>query len=258
MDVYWLEQSEADVPDENDWLSASEILLLDGLRFAGRRADWRLGRWTAKRSLSIFLGSSTDCPAPADIEVRRGASGAPEVFFENASAPVTLSLSHRNNRALCAVTRGVVELGCDLELIEPRSDAFVADYFTAEEQTFLACQPAADRARILALLWSAKESALKALHRGLRLDTRCVVVDLLDETFGPGVWRALKVTHTTGQVFRGWWRNADRMVRTIVAIPAPESPFPLETGDLHGGASSFPWSGRLQPPKRGSALPINR
>ena len=67
-------------------------------------------------------------------------------------------------------------MGCDLEMIEPRSDAFVADYFTVEEQALVARASAADRSRLLALLWSAKESALKALRAGLRLDTRCVIV----------------------------------------------------------------------------------
>jgi len=31
-----------------------------------------------------------------------------------------------------------VEIGCDLEVVEPRSDAFVADYFTSEEQALIA------------------------------------------------------------------------------------------------------------------------
>jgi hypothetical protein len=44
MDVSWMNQTEADAPAENDWLSASEAVLLNGMRFARRRADWRLGR----------------------------------------------------------------------------------------------------------------------------------------------------------------------------------------------------------------------
>ncbi len=52
------------------------------------------------------------------------------------------------------------------------SDAFVADYFAPEEQTLIAHSSPADRELMLALLWSAKESALKALREGLRLDTR--------------------------------------------------------------------------------------
>ena len=72
--------------------------------------------------------------------------------------------------------RSGAELGCDLEIVEPRSDAFIADYFTAEEQALIERTSAADRSLLLALLWSAKESALKALRAGLRLDTRSVIV----------------------------------------------------------------------------------
>ena len=141
-----------------------------------RRADWRLGRWTAKRALSVYL----DVPAHPHVfrkmEIRAAPSGAPEAFFDSQPAAVTISLSHRAGIAVCAVAMSGVKMGCDLEIVEPRSDAFVADYFTLEEQALIAHASAADRHRLLALLWSGKESALKALHEGLRLDTRSVVV----------------------------------------------------------------------------------
>jgi len=83
MNVYWLEQTEADVPKENDWLSVGEAVRLNAMLFAKRRADWRLGRWTAKRALSVIL----DLPALPQvfkrIEIRAAASGAPEVFFDS-------------------------------------------------------------------------------------------------------------------------------------------------------------------------------
>ena len=176
MNVYWLEQTEADVPAENDWLSAMETVCLNSMRFAKRRNDWRLGRWTAKCALSLTLNVPAHVQALKKIEIRPAPSGAPEVFFDNQPAAVTISLSHRSGIAACAVAISGVEIGCDLEIVEPRSDAFVADYFTIEEQALVARASAADRDRILALLWSGKESALKALRAGLRLDTRSVIV----------------------------------------------------------------------------------
>jgi 4'-phosphopantetheinyl transferase len=66
-------------------------------------------------------------------------------------------------------------------LIELRSDAFVADYFTAEEQPLVArASSPVDGLRLLAPVSSGKESALKALREGLRLDTRCVIVMPVD------------------------------------------------------------------------------
>jgi 4'-phosphopantetheinyl transferase len=246
MDVHWLEQTGADLPSANDWLSVSEIARLDGMRFAKRQADWRLGRWTAKRALAIYLNLPDHSQALADIEVRPAESGAPEVFVANQPAAVTISLSHRDGVAACAVALSGVELGCDLEIVEARSDAFIADYLTAEEQQLIEGTPAADRLLLLALLWSAKESALKALRTGLRLDTRSVIVrpvtPLGNEdqgaespvfTFRPSsevnIWRPLHVVYEGGHIFHGWWQNTGNLVRTIVASPPPLAPILLET-----------------------------
>jgi 4'-phosphopantetheinyl transferase len=227
MNVYWLEQREADVPAENDWLSTNEATCLKGLRFAKRRADWRLGRWTAKCALSVCLDMPAHPQVFSKMDIRPATSGAPEVFFVNQPAVFTISLSHRDGIAACAVAKSGVEMGCDLEMIEPRSDAFVADYFTLEEQALVARAAPADRPRLLALLWSAKESALKALHEGLRLDTRSVIVSPFAASFDLNGWSPLQVRYTGGHVFHGWWQNTDNILRTVVAAQPLDSPILL-------------------------------
>jgi 4'-phosphopantetheinyl transferase len=227
MDVYWLEQQECDVPPANDWLSASEVSRMNAMRFAKRRGDWRLGRWTAKRAVSSYLNLPAYLRALARIEIRPAPSGAPEAFVADATAAVTISISHRAGTAMCAVTSSGRRLGCDLEIIEPRSEAFVADYFTTEEQALVACASAAERSRILALLWSAKESALKALREGLRVDTRDVIVSPGESAFGLTGWSPLQVRCADSQVFHGWWRSTESMVTTLVADPPPGAPLAL-------------------------------
>jgi 4'-phosphopantetheinyl transferase len=255
MDAYWLEQSKADAPTGNDWLSDRETYLLDSLRFARRRADWRLGRWAAKRAVSIWLRSPQFHSHLTKIEIRGASSGAPCVFVENAPAPIAISLSHRDGRALCALAQAGVELGCDLEEIEPHGDAFVADYFTPEEQEFVAHRPIIDRDAAVALLWSAKEAALKAMREGLRFDTRSVAVQLLGVTFDAGGWHPLKATHRSGQIFHGWWQTEDKMVRVIVASPSPASPICL-VGDFHGSAAPFSRTDSIPVEERGNGLPV--
>jgi 4'-phosphopantetheinyl transferase len=247
MKVYWLEQTEADVPVSPEWLSASESAHLNALRVPKRRSDWRLGRWTAKRALSAYLKAPGDLHSLADIEIRPAASGAPEVFVAGQPAVASISLSHSNGTALCVAATFGTALGCDLELVEPRSDAFVADYFTSDEQALIAQASAAQRPWLLALLWSAKESALKALHEGLRLDTRSVAVSLLESPLTSAVdtgrwpeqsdltlrehlsiWHPLEVHHTDGAIFRGWSQRAGCLLRTLVAAPRPMTPIPLE------------------------------
>ncbi|MGA2360170.1 MAG: 4'-phosphopantetheinyl transferase superfamily protein [Terriglobales bacterium] len=228
MEVYWLEQTEADLPAENAWLSANEIARLNGMRFAKRRDSWRLGRWTAKRALASYLNLPAHPHVLKEIEIRPATSGAPEAFLANKPAVVTVSLSHRDGRAICAVAPSGVELGCDLEVIEPHGDAFLSDYFTAEEQALVARAPAMDRARFLTLLWSGKESALKALRTGLRLDTRSVIVSPDDESFDLNGWSRLQVRYTNGRIFHGWWQHTDNILRTVVANSPPDSPIPLK------------------------------
>lgn len=228
MNAYWLEQTEADLPAGNEWLSAVELSCFAGLHFAKRRADWRLGRWTAKRALASCLNLPADVHSLEDIEIRAASSGAPEVFLLNRRASVTLSLSHRAGRALCVVGLSGAGLGCDLELIESRDPAFVADFFTANEQKLLDCAPADERPMLATLLWSAKESALKALHVGLRLDTASLDVSPVHAVPQPANdshqdtcngWFPLFVLGVCGQVLHGWWRCADNMVRTVAFGP---------------------------------------
>ena len=238
MQVYWLEQTEEDVPAEGDWLSARELAQLSAMRFAKRRVDWQLGRWTAKHAFAACFCLPDDRFLLAKIELRPASSGAPEVFFANKPAPANISLSHREGVAVCAVALEGGALGCDLEMIETRSDAFLRDYFTIEEQAMVAQTPEDDRPRLLALLWSAKESALKALHVGLRLDTRSVNVlppmlgrprfrsenecieqvasgEQPTESLDP--WLRLHVRCPHGQLFHGWWKQTGRFVQTVLA-----------------------------------------
>lgn len=253
MDVHWLEQNEMDLLPDNDWLSVSEAVRLNGMRFAKRRADWRLGRWTAKCAVAAYLNLPVEPRELATIEIRPAPFGAPEVFVGNQPAAVTLSLSHRAGTAVCAVAPPDVALGCDLEVIEPRSDAFLADYFTAREQSLVARASAAgDRLRLLALIWSGKESVLKALRVGLRLDTRTVMVmparalrrkneepELKDpsptsQPSCPNSWCPLHVRYTAGQTFHGWWQHTGGLVRTLVAAPSPAPPILVQRQNWNG------------------------
>jgi 4'-phosphopantetheinyl transferase len=232
MYVYWLEQAEADVPPDNDWLGPGEATLLEGMRFAKRRADWRLGRWTAKRALASYWNSSASSRSLAAIEILPAPTGAPEVHLSDSPAALSISLSHRAGRAMCAVSRSVEALGCDVEIIEPRSDAFVADYFVPEEQALVARASGPERLELVTLLWSAKESALKALRTGLRLDTRSVVVVPMDGSFEVNGWRPLQIRCAEGNVFQGWWQSAHNIVRTLVADPPPPPPILLVPGTI--------------------------
>jgi 4'-phosphopantetheinyl transferase len=226
VEVYWLEQTEADVESCDDWLTPDELSRCNSLRFSKRRAEWRLGRWTAKTAVTAYL----HVPVLADIEIRAAASGAPQVFLGETPAACSISLTHRAGIAACAIASSGAAVGCDLEVIEPRSNAFISDYFTTEEQAVVARALPAERSRISALFWSAKESVLKVLRAGLRIDTRSVAVseyDTLEPTPDNTAWRPLSIRYTDGRVFYGWWQSSGDLLRTLVASPPPRPPIHL-------------------------------
>lgn len=224
--VGWLATCEDDVPTGDAWLSAWERERAAGMRFTKRRTEFLTSRHTAKHALALALGEH---PEPlARFEVRHHATGAPAPHVGGRPAHVAISMTDRADWAVTVVSRdGRRRLGCDLELVEPRTPAFVRDWFTPPEQALVAAATDADERDLLAnLVWSAKESALKVLRTGLRRDTRSVVVALGD---GPGSagWSPLTVTTVEGDVMPGWWCRLGRFVVTFTADAAVASPTPL-------------------------------
>ena len=194
-----------------------------------RRNDWRLGRWTAKRALAAYFDFAGDSKSLAAIEIRTTACGAPEAYLGLELAPVSISISHRQGGAACAVAYTGVRLGCDLEVVEPRTNAFVSDYFTTEEQQEVSWSAPAERDRLVALIWSGKESALKALRAGLTLDTRSLQVCIAGNVAGAsGLWHPFHVAYDDGPPFDGWWRITDGMARTFIAAPSLPPPRTFE------------------------------
>lgn len=247
MDVYWLERTESDVPALDEWLSERERSSLRRMTFAKRKTDWRLGRWTAKQATAAHLKLPSDAEALKGIEIIAASSGAPEVFLCGQQVGLTISLSHRAGTAMCVVTSSEIDLGCDLEVIESHSDAFLADYFTQREQALAQHLPAQERLLLVALMWSAKESALKAIRMGLGLDTRSMEVQLPDARLlaepdsarqprldlvpsdRSAAWHPLEVFGET-QAFSGWWQQAGPMVRSVVSAGSTPSFEPQHLG----------------------------
>ncbi|HQR40696.1 MAG TPA: 4'-phosphopantetheinyl transferase superfamily protein [Blastocatellia bacterium] len=218
MHVLLITHTADDVPDHNRWLTPWELEFESTLRVPKRRADWRLGRWTAKRAVQQWLTT----PDLTDVEIRARPDGSPEALVAGTPAPCTISLSHSNARAVCTVAAAGIAIGCDIELVEPRDPSFAADYFTPIEVAFLSALPEELRALATTLLWSARESALKAIGEGLRLDTRdvAVVVDDLRLDVAASGWQPITVTRREPAAsYGGWWRVDGAFVFTVVGCP---------------------------------------
>lgn len=232
--VYWATCSWDELPEHDDWLGVAERQQLATLRFPKRRHDWRLGRWTAKQAVRCALECEAEswtghapfaapamdeirmlatAPAMDGIQILAAADGAPEpsLASDAGAGNVVLSLSHSADRGFAAASPTPMALGCDVERIEPRSEAFIADFFAVQELPGLTMLSRTFHRDLAAtLIWSAKESALKALRTGLRQDTRSVVVDV-DVSRGE-----LSVLSAKGEL-RGWWWVDEGFVHTLVS-----------------------------------------
>jgi hypothetical protein len=84
-----------------------------------------------------------------------------------------------------------------------------------------------DLARRTTLVWCAKECGLKALHEGLRLDTRSVEL-LVREGAPEDAWWPVAVRAVqAGTTFEGWWRRAGSLLACVLGTPRLDCPRPL-------------------------------
>jgi 4'-phosphopantetheinyl transferase len=215
--VYWILQNRSDVPADGDWLSIQEKSILNEMQFPRRQDEWKLGRWTAKQLIHSYLKTiDSRTHHLCELEILAAEDGSPQVFIQNKHFPIKLSLSHRANRAFCVLDPFAREVGCDLEVIEERSDEFISDYFTFEEKLKVIIASGSDKSLFTNLIWSAKESALKALHQGLKSDTRSVIIQFSDLNNKEN-WNRLKTRSSEfGRELFGWWKVIDGFVLTIM------------------------------------------
>jgi len=237
--VYWFIQGMSDVPRDNDWLTLDERARYEAMAVEKRREEWRLGRWTSKRAVSTYLAGAAEQLDPASLDIRAAYDGAPQVIVRGEPGRACISISHRSGFCLCAVAGSDVPVGCDLEVIEPHSSEFIADYFTAEEQSLLLRTLPSDHPLFVSLIWSAKESALKVVRKGLRRDTRSMIVQLDPEQSGDG-WMPLSIRCVeSSKWFHGWWQTIGGFVLTITAAVVTDKPIDLHRfmGEVEGAAS---------------------
>ncbi len=240
----WLATARAEVPTTDDFLTPLEQRVLEKLFIPKRRSDWRHGRWTAKRALDAAW-RCRHAGIPPRWCILAAEDGAPEAFDEgDRPAKLQISLSHSGGLAVCALaSRETRWLGCDLERVEPRTDDLIEQFFTESEQRRVRAAGEGDRPLVACLIWSAKESALKAVRLGLREDTRSVEVEW-SALPSAAEWRPFVVTRgqapskLCGQ-FRVLHDAGASWVMTLVAEPPVGEPMDLrETGGYCGSGRS--------------------
>ena len=223
--IYWMlvdaHQAAQEAPGV---LSPAELQKYSAFRFPKRREEWFLGRWTAKtlvHSLPVYQQYHLD-----QIEMRNAPEGAPYLQLPGRAAPAEcLSISHSGDFAVCALATGLeLRVGVDLEKVEARTETFVLDYFTSAERHLVDKFPVDSRVMLVTLIWSAKESMLKALGVGLRRDTRTVEVQGMDSNSPTGndhsTWQKIQVGEqpASQRAWAAWWQHRGSFVLTLAGF----------------------------------------
>ncbi|RRR67286.1 MAG: 4'-phosphopantetheinyl transferase superfamily protein [Candidatus Viridilinea halotolerans] len=233
----WLHQTIHDLPalPAAPWLSHGEQERLVALHVPKRRNDWLLGRWTAKRLTQRVLAEGGYPLALDAIVITPAPDGAPELSLPP-NVPMrhhSLSISHSNARALCALGPQGSAIGADIEQIVNHHPSLVSSYFTAEEQALIAATPSALCATMVTAIWSAKESLLKALRVGLTVETQRVTClpQTHDLARAQSTWTPLAASAPTltNLPIQAWWWIYQGSILTIIRVGAGEpcSPAPV-------------------------------
>jgi len=167
------------------------------------------------------------------------------VHLDGVPAGVDVSMSDRSGWAVCLVgpvgSAASGTLGIDVEVVEPRTQRFVDDFFTTHERDHMRSVVGADEfAEAANLIWSAKEAALKVRRVGLRADTRTVEVHL-EPGARPDGWHPMTVLGPDGPM-PGWWRRDGVFLLTIAFDATAEPPKLMSTSsDLAAALPQHSW-----------------
>lgn len=190
-----------------------------------RRDEWLASRWLVKQ-LIVRVAKLPEGEA-CSVEILKDYTGKPGVLV--AGKPFgSISISHSAGVLLAGFSKNETNIfGCDVEKITSHSAAFLEDYFTRNERFWLA--DSKDIPFNSSLLWSAKEAVLKALGRGLSIDTRMVECHpwLQQSTHFSG-WKQFEVV-VMGLPYplRTVWRQVDDYVLTVCQL-AEQAPIDLK------------------------------
>jgi len=241
----WLALGEEALIPGEQWLAPGEAASLARLRYTKRRNEFLLRRLVAKQAIASVTGRPADPATLGGIEICNAPSGAPYVRIDGAPIGFGVTITDRAGWAVCVTSpKGAPEIGCDLELVEPRSAGFVSDFLTAAEQRLIgSCTTGDERDAVTNLIWSAKESALKVLRTGLRRDTR--TLEVTPDTPRADGWGALTVRAAQGNEFPGWWRREGRFLLTVATLVSAAPPVALgDPGVLASAAPRHSWLDR--------------
>lgn len=178
----WVDEADFDLEEQtiqrclrSHFTSREQLLYKTAFSDGGRKRSWFLGRLAAKRALVVALEESLGKTIPAGcIEIENDASGVPwgKIQFEEDSnsirIPISISHSSGNRRVACCLAVIAKEnqnyaIGVDVEELRSMENGIEELVLSDSEKRLFARADKNSRDKLFLKLWTAKESAYKAL-----------------------------------------------------------------------------------------------
>ena len=222
--IRWLLARPGPGLDDHGFLCLSEANEGRRYRHPGRYRQWLLGRAAAKTLLERTAGElAIDVPRHEQIHIRRMPDGWPQpLTTEGAQLPVSLSISHSGEQALCAVcpdSEGTV--GADIEVVDERPRHFYEDFYTDGERDLLEQLSDEMGHKVGTIIWCIKEAVLKARRTGFHNSATSFDVLSLDLS-DPRAWKKALVESNDGTRPEVYWRLSEdeTQAMAIARLPA--------------------------------------
>ena len=219
---------------EHDVLSAAELDRARRFRSADQAHQHRLAHWLKRTVLSRYA----PWISPRDWRFDTGSHGKPRIVRDQAAAGLAFNLSHATGMIALAVTRSQTLvapdlLGVDVEVVARRTSLDIARrFFAPDEVRALACLPPSARHARFFMLWTLKESYIKARGLGLAIplgdfafsfDVEGAISFRPDPDAGvaPDVWRFAQTGLPSGHALAVGLAAASDPIRLRVFEAAP-------------------------------------
>lgn len=205
--LWWceLDRTPAEIARMAAWLSPTELARADRFGTDALRHRWIAGRTALRLLLGDVLGI-----APAQVELRRGVRGRPELA--DAASGIDFNVSHTQDIALVGIARNLparARIGIDIERIdrEVGADRLARKFLTAREQATLTDLGWDGRRQRFLRYWTCKEAMSKATGDGLAAPFRHLDVDLSESPRligGPSPYLPARWSLRCADVPEGW------------------------------------------------------